>query len=441
MEYVQMTLDDWVNMKEKLRRDLNGVAESFVRIGYTLRRIKEGELYKQDGYEDIQSFAKQEYNLSPSTVSRFMAINEKYSIDGYSEALRPEFAGIGSSKLAEMLTLPDQDLELIRPNTTRESIRELKEFNRQEPEEGGQQDIVEQFWAENRELQKELESSRAFAEKDLEELVYLVNPSGNRTFRKGIHFLMMYSLEEGLKTKVFDGAVEPMSWQEFFDRTRAVLEREALAPAQENPEEPRENTEETDPETQPERTKSETEETEPEEGQPAAGEAITGRNEPEFDPQPEKRVSICYTCLHYPKCEEKSATVETCGEYRKKAEAEKTEEQRYEEEQARLDRETKRKLREQADKEKMRHLPSDTKSVIQIRVTDQELEDLASDRKRFLLLKKDPNFREGSRIQMIGFRDGRTTGRVAKVVVTYLLEEYTGLEEDYCILGIKEETA
>ena len=40
-EYTQLTLDDWLAMKESLKRDLIGVQESFVRIGYTLRKIEE----------------------------------------------------------------------------------------------------------------------------------------------------------------------------------------------------------------------------------------------------------------------------------------------------------------------------------------------------------------------------------------------------------------
>ena len=38
MEYVQMTLDDWVQMKQKLKQELLGVKQSFVRIGYALIR-------------------------------------------------------------------------------------------------------------------------------------------------------------------------------------------------------------------------------------------------------------------------------------------------------------------------------------------------------------------------------------------------------------------
>ena len=51
MEYVQMTLDDWVQMKQKLRQELIGVKQSFVRIGYALRQIDDQRLYENDGYK------------------------------------------------------------------------------------------------------------------------------------------------------------------------------------------------------------------------------------------------------------------------------------------------------------------------------------------------------------------------------------------------------
>ena len=228
MDYVQLTLDDWLSMKEQLKRDLNGVAESFVRIGYTLRKIEEQQLYQKDGYETIADFASKEYGLSPSTVSRFMAINAKYSIDGYSERLRPEFAGIGSSKLAEMLTLPDGDLEMIRPGTTRETIRELKQFNAQEPGESGDlQELIQSFFQDNPGKLKNLYASEAFATGDVEEMVEQINPSGNLSYRKGIHFLMMYGPSEGLKIKKFgQPKPEDMSWADFFFQTREIFGEE-----------------------------------------------------------------------------------------------------------------------------------------------------------------------------------------------------------------------
>ena len=71
-------------------------------------------------------------------------------------------------------------------------------------------------------------------------------------------------------------------------------------------------------------------------------------NQPEEyeDPQPESMTSLCYSCTQYETCHEKKATVTSCNAYENRTEAYKTDEQRYNEEQARIDAETRRKLRE-----------------------------------------------------------------------------------------------
>lgn len=219
MEYVQLTLDDWLSIKEKLRKELQGVSEGFIRIGYHLKQIKEQRLYENDGYHDINEFAKAEYGLHPSTVSRFIAINTKYSIDGNSERLRPEFAGMGSTKLAEMLTLPDSDMEMIRPETTKESIRELKRFNRDTPDEVPEEvdmrstleTIVEEFFRKEPDLLNEIYGEAL----ELPEMVDRINPSGNRTFRTGLYFVSMFSEAKGLKIKQFGRTPESITWAAF----------------------------------------------------------------------------------------------------------------------------------------------------------------------------------------------------------------------------------
>lgn len=224
-EYTQLTLDDWLEMKENLKRDLIGVQESFVRIGYTLRTIEEQELYKRDGYETITEFAKAEYGLSASTISRFININRKFSVAGYSDRLRPEFAQIGSSKLSEMLSLPDSDLEMVRPELPKEDIRELKRFNKAEPEPekaDSLEKLVLKFLETNRETAKELEESEAYAAGEVEKMAEIVNPSGTKTFRMGLFFLAMY--ESDIQIKQFGQAPRKMSWAEFFQIARKILE-------------------------------------------------------------------------------------------------------------------------------------------------------------------------------------------------------------------------
>ncbi len=60
MEYIQMTLDMWMETKRKLNAELLGVRRSFVKIGYLLRQIDESKGYENDGYKSIADFAKGE---------------------------------------------------------------------------------------------------------------------------------------------------------------------------------------------------------------------------------------------------------------------------------------------------------------------------------------------------------------------------------------------
>lgn len=220
MEYVQMTLNDWLDMKHKLKMELQGVKQSFVRIGYVLRKIEDQKLYEQDGYKSIAEFAKEEYGLEASTVSRFMSINREYSIDGYSEHLREEYLDMTRSQLEEMLKLPDKDREMVRPETPRADIRELKHFNKTEPASGVADDIKElivRFFEGNKEILNELFAEERTVEKNVE----IVNPGGTKTFKKGMFFLMMY--ENEIKIKKFGSDPQTMSWKEFFDTTKEIF--------------------------------------------------------------------------------------------------------------------------------------------------------------------------------------------------------------------------
>ncbi len=222
MEYIQMTLTDWVEMKQKLRRELLGIKQSFVRIGFMLRQIEEQKLYENDGYKSIAEFAKAELGLEASTTSRFISINREYSVDGYSEVLSPEYAELGRSQLEEMLKLPEEDRCMVQPETSRQDIRDLKKFNKEEPETGVADDLregVENFYKDNEEI-----LNAVFSEKDLgtekeniKNLVEIINPSGNRSYKKGLFFLIMY--EDKIAVKKFGASPQEMTWEEFIKVT------------------------------------------------------------------------------------------------------------------------------------------------------------------------------------------------------------------------------
>ncbi len=227
MEYVQMTLDDWVQMKQKLRQELIGVKQSFVRIGYALRKIDDQRLYENDGYKSIAEFAKAEYGLEASTTSRFMSINREYSIDGYSEHLRPEYTDLGRSQLEEMLKLPDSDRQMIQSEASREDIRELKRFNKTEPAAGVADDtsqLIEKFFEDNKDILNEVYSNE-FDEESMNRFAEIVNPAGNRSFKKGLYFMMMY--ENRVAIKKFGDTPKNMSWWEFYELMRSIFDEDA----------------------------------------------------------------------------------------------------------------------------------------------------------------------------------------------------------------------
>lgn len=224
MDYVQLTLDDWMELKQKIKKELVSVKKSFVRIGYALHKIRDEKLYERDGYKTMGEFAEKEYGLKPSTVSRLIEINAKFSIGGNSEELAPEYENFGKYQLEEMLQLPESDYEMVQPAASRETIRELKRFNAAEaaPEDGGFKDLVRDF-LEKTGVLEDLDKT-----KTVKQLAEIVNPSGNRSYRKGKFFVMMY--ESGLKVKQAGAGIEEMSWEQFFEIVWEVAEE--IAPAQ-----------------------------------------------------------------------------------------------------------------------------------------------------------------------------------------------------------------
>lgn len=225
-EYTQITLDQWTQWKEDIRRKLQETAGNFVYIGYRLKQIRDSGMY--DGEADIFEFAQKEYGLSKSTVSRFIAINEKFSEGGNSLELKAEYRAIGSSKLAEMLTLPDAECALITEKTTVKEIRELKNFDRQQDSEEEMieveynplQKCIIDFFSEEKRKEALNQTMQLLAddpgEPNQRKASELINPGEYATHKKGIVFLFLYDFNTGVKYKKM-GQIEPVSltWTEF----------------------------------------------------------------------------------------------------------------------------------------------------------------------------------------------------------------------------------
>lgn len=118
-----------------------------------------------------------------------------------------------------------------------------------------------------------------------------------------------------------------------------------------------------------------------------------------------------------------------------------TEEQRYAKEQEKIDRDTAKRLLMQEQEKAMQNLPSDQNGGIkrkehEIHVGITNFEDFLNGTRTFDL-RKNEGFLTGDSLKMMEYSYGEPTGRFFRAVVTYLLEEYNGLTEGYCIMSIR----
>ena len=113
--------------KAELDAELTKTAESFVRIGYLLKVARDTDILAESGYATVTDFAKAEYGIDKTQVSRFIHINDKFAEGGYSDHLLPSFQGYGYAKLTLMLSLPDAVNEGLSPNYSKAEIQSIKD--------------------------------------------------------------------------------------------------------------------------------------------------------------------------------------------------------------------------------------------------------------------------------------------------------------------------
>lgn len=156
------------------------------------------------------------------------------------------------------------------------------------------------------------------------------------------------------------------------------------------------------------------------------------------DPQPGTVDSLCYSCNHYETCHEKKSTVTSCNAYINRAESQKTEGQRYSEEQDKIDRETKKKLREMADMECMDSIPGKGQEAKKyLRAAGSLFGRILDGGQQFMILKNE-GYRKGEEITIGEFADGRATGRTLEMVISSMEDDKTSsaIGEGYCVINV-----
>ena len=235
MEYMQLSMDDYIQSKNEIKQELGGIVKSFVRIGWQLTRIDKSGAYKHDGYNTIAEFAKAEYGMNPSGVSRFMNVYERYSLPGDTPELQEQYKDFKFAQLTEMLQLPEEDRQIFHAEDKREDIRELKDFNKENENnpmnlldwksaqntEDKLKPTIQEFFHEKQGVLNTLYSSEAYQAGNIKGMSQIINPGDSMSYRKGTVFLMFH--QEDITVKIFNGEMKNITWEQFFTYTQEIF--------------------------------------------------------------------------------------------------------------------------------------------------------------------------------------------------------------------------
>ena len=387
--YHQMTINEYMSIKEDIKRRLNYLAESFVAIGYRLKQIRDSEAYRQDGYDTIFEFAEKELGLTKSPTSRFMAINDKYSVGGNSLELREEFIGLGKSRLSEMLTMDPEDYILV---TYKTSVKEIREIKRMEKAAGEEERELTKFQEVLREEYRTPDRRKELIEianaTSIDDLKAAIIPEGYRLMKKGLLAIKFEDEKIIVRTMGVSG-VQELTWSEILNKYDQAFDL----------------------------------------GEADPWKATYGEIEEEVKPEPKK--------------------VEKKPESKKPTKVESKPVATSQQEEQVIGQTS-------IEKDFPEYLPEDLKVEIEqtnkvevpetvmddrrhkLKLAKMFFEDVRLGRKSFELRKNDRDYKIGDILELREMDNGEQTGRVIEKEITYILEGFAGLKEDYCILALAD---
>lgn len=381
--YHQMTINEYMSIKEDIKRRLNYLAESFVAIGYRLKQIRDSEAYRQDGYDTIFEFAEKELGLTKSPTSRFMAINDKYSVGGNSLELREEFIGLGKSRLSEMLTMDPEDYILVTDKT---SIKDIREIKRMEKAAGENEDltkfqeVLRKEYASKDRRKELIEIANA---KCIDDIKAAVIPEGYRLMKKGVLVIKFEDEKITVRTMGVSG-VQELTWSEILNEYDQAFDLGAADPWK----------------------------------------ATYGEIEEEVKPEPKK-------------VEKKPTKAESMPVATSQQEEQVVGQTSIEKDFPEYLPEDLKVEIEQTNKVEVPETVMDDRRH-KLKLAKMFFNDMQTGRKPFDLQKNDREYQLGDVIEYREMDNGEPTGRVIEKEITYILEGFAGLKEDYCILALAD---
>lgn len=240
MEQLRLTLPELEQEEKQIRENLGGIVRNFVKTGWHLSRIDRSGAYKLKGYHSVTEYARETFGMAPDGVSRFIHVYEKYSIQGDSPELREEYRDFNFSQLTEMLQLPEEDHTMIRPETKREDIRDLKKFNKQsqnnpdnllnwqqDPDDIIREAVKEFFKARKKDLNEIYDQYGVgpYPEEEIKKMARFLYHEKKKKFQTNRVFVMLYPDQVFIKSS--DGELHDITWPEFFQTMGSIFDGSA----------------------------------------------------------------------------------------------------------------------------------------------------------------------------------------------------------------------
>lgn len=118
-----MTLDTATRI---IKSDMTNMARTCVSIGFHLKAVRDRELFREAGYENLWEYAADQFGLSLSSASRYISINDQFSVGGNTPQLQEAYRNFSKSQLQEMITMSDEQKALVTEDMTVRDIRKIK---------------------------------------------------------------------------------------------------------------------------------------------------------------------------------------------------------------------------------------------------------------------------------------------------------------------------
>lgn len=109
-----------------IKSDMTNMARTCVSIGFHLKAVRDKELFREDGYESLWEYAADQFGLSMSSASRYISINDQFSVGGNTPQLQEEYRNFSKSQLQEMITMSGEQRQQVTEDMTVKEIRQMK---------------------------------------------------------------------------------------------------------------------------------------------------------------------------------------------------------------------------------------------------------------------------------------------------------------------------